>query len=292
MASSRAESLTEPVVPGPRARDGGDPIGIVLWLGRSLVRHWDLLWQMVATDLRGRYVGSSLGLFWSVIHPLIMIVIYTLVFSRVIGARLPGNTDAYGYGLFLCSALLPWSGFLEVVQRSTTIFVDNANLVRKVAFPKVILYGYVAVSAAVNVALAIGVFLAVMLVIGHPLQPTLVIWLPFVALQLLFALGVGMVLSVLHVFLRDTAQLVAVALNVLFWLTPVIYVETILPEWLRRLEPFNPLYLFAKTHHELVMDGVLPGPLRTVGLLLLTFVTLAIGTAVYRRFRPDILDEL
>ena len=292
MASSRAEPLTTSVSPSPRARGGGNPIGIVLWLGRSLVRHWDLLWQMVATDLRGRYVGSSLGLFWSVIHPLIMIVIYTLVFSRVIGARLPGNSDAYGYGLYLCSALLPWSGFLEVVTRSTTIFVDNANLVRKVAFPKVVLYGFVTVSAAVNLALAIGVFLAVMLLLGHPLQPTMLLWLPFIALQLLFALGVGMVLSVLHVFLRDTAQLVAVGLNVLFWLTPVIYVETILPEWLRRFEPFNPLYLFSKTHHELVLDGVLPGPIRTGGLLVLTFLTLAIGTAVYRRFRADILDEL
>jgi lipopolysaccharide transport system permease protein len=281
------------VPPSPRARGGGgDPIGIVLWLGRSLVRHWDLLWQMVATDLRGRYVGSSLGVFWSVIHPLIMIVIYTLVFSRVIGARLPGNADAYGYGIYLCAALLPWSGFLEVVQRSTTIFVDNANLVRKVAFPKVVLYGFVLVSAAVNLALALGVFLVVLLLLGHSLQPTLLLWLPFIALQLLFALGVGMVLSVLHVFLRDTAQLVAVGLNVLFWLTPVIYVETILPEWIRRFELFNPLYLFSKTHHELVLDGTLPGPLRTFGLLALTFLMLAIGTAVYRRFRADILDEL
>jgi len=293
MSSSRVEPLTSPVPPAPRARGGGgDPIGIVLWLGRSLVRHWDLLWQMAATDLRGRYVGSSLGLFWSVIHPLIMIVIYTLVFSRVIGARLPGTSNAYGYGVYLCSALLPWTGFLEVVTRSTTIFVDNANLVRKVAFPKVVLYGFVTVSAAINLGLALAVLLVVMMLIGHPLQPTLLLWLPFIALQLLFALGIGMVLSVLHVFLRDTAQLVAVGLNVLFWLTPVIYVEEILPAWLRRLEPFNPLYLFSKTHHQLVMDGVVPSATRTAGLVVLTFLVLAIGTAVYRRFRADILDEL
>ena len=112
-----------------------------------------------------------------------------------------------------------------------------------------------------------------------------------IGLQLLFGLGIGMVLSVLHVFLRDTAQIVSVGLNVLFWLTPVIYVEEILPAWLRSLEPFNPIYLFSKTHQQLLLHGTLPSATRTLGLVVLTGVTLAIGTAVYRRFRADILDE-
>lgn len=290
MASSRVEPLSSPVPPATRA--GGAPVAIMLWLGRSLVRHWDLLWQMAATDLRGRYVGSSLGLFWSVIHPLVMIVIYTLVFSQIMGARLPGATDSYAYGIYLCSALFPWMAFLEVVTRSTTIFVDNANLVRKVAFPKVVLYGFVTVSAAVNLGLALAVFLVVVVLTGHRLGPALLLWFPFIALQLVFGLGLGMVLSVLHVFLRDTSQLVAVGLNVLFWLTPIIYVEEILPEWIRRFEPFNPLYLFSKTHQQLLLHGVPPSALRTFALLVLTMLTLAVGTMVYRRFRADILDEL
>ena len=128
---------------------------LITWFVRSLMRHWDLLSQMVATDLRGRYVGSALGLFWSVIHPLVMIVIYTIVFARVMGTRLQGSGDPYAYGVYLCSGLFPWIAFQEIVTRSTTLFPDNANLVRKVAFPKIILYGFVALSTAVNLGLSL-----------------------------------------------------------------------------------------------------------------------------------------
>src|SRR5579885_427532 len=201
-----------PATMNPEAQPGRtrrvSPPSLLVWVARSLSRHWDLLWQMVATDLRGRYVGSSLGLLWSVIHPLVMIVIYTVVFSQVMGARLAGSTDPYAYGIYLCSALFPWTAFQEVVTRATTIFPDNAGLVRKVAFP---------------------IFLVAVLLTGHRLHPTVLVWAPLIALQLAFGLGLGMIFSVVHVFLRDTAQLVAVGLQVAFWATPIVYVDDVLP---------------------------------------------------------------
>ena len=247
---------------------------------------------MTLTDLRGRYVGSSLGLFWSVIHPLVMILIYTVVFSQVMGARLAASPDPYGYGLYLCSALLPWIGFQEVVLRCTTLFPDNANLVRKVAFPKSILYGFVTLSSAINLALALGVFLLALALTGHSLHAALLLWLPFIALQLAFGLGLGVLASVLHVFVRDTAQLVGVAFQVLFWATPIVYVENVLPLWLQRLERFNPLYVFSTTHRAIVLDGTPPSLRRALFLVGLTAATLTLGVALYRRFRAEILDEL
>jgi lipopolysaccharide transport system permease protein len=266
--------------------------GLLAWFVTSLARHWDLLWQMVVTDLRGRYVGSSLGLFWSVIHPLVLIVIYTVVFSKIMGARLAGSQDPYAYGLYLCAGLLPWIGFQEVVLRCTTMFPDNANLVRKVAFPKSILYGYVFLSSAINVLLAVLVFLSAYALTGHRLHPALIVWLPFIVLQLAFALGLGVVTSVLHVFVRDTSQLVGVVFQVVFWATPIVYVADALPEWLRRLERFNPLYVFSAAHRAIVLDGSLPGPWTMLALVVMTAATLAIGMLTYRRFRGEILDEL
>ena len=269
-----------------------NPFGILVWLGRSLLRHWDLVWQMAATDLRGRYVGSSLGLFWSVLHPLVMITIYTVVFSQVMGARLPGTSDAYAYGIYLCSALLPWGAFGEVISRSTTIFVDNSNLVRKVSFPKVVLYGFVMVSASLNLALALSVFVVALLLSGHGLPPTMLLWIPLIGLQMLLALGIGMMLSVVHVFVRDTAQLVAVSLQLLFWVTPIVYVEEILPERVQRLEWMNPLYGLSTAHHDLVLRGTLPDPTRVILPCVLAVAALIGGTILYRRFRADILDEI
>lgn len=265
---------------------------MIRWFLHSLTRHWDLLWQMVLTDLRGRYVGSSLGLFWTVIHPLVMILIFTIVFSRIMGARLPGMTDTYAYGIYLCSALLPWIAFQEVVNRATTIFPDNANLVRKVAFPKAILYGFVTLSSAINVTLALGVFVLVILLSGHTFNATFLLWFPSVALQLTFGLGLGILTSVLHVFVRDTAQLMTVFFQIWFWITPIVYVETILPSWLQRLLPLNPLYLFCASHRDVVLHGQAPAFGRTLFLIALTVMTLAAGIAAYRRFRSDILDEL
>jgi lipopolysaccharide transport system permease protein len=266
--------------------------GLLGWFAASLSRHWDLLWQLTLTDLRGRYVGSSLGLFWSVIHPLVMIGIYTIVFSRVMGARLAGSTDPYAYGLYLCAALLPWMGFQEVVTRCTTLFPDNANLVRKVAFPKSILYGYVALSAAINTGLAITVFLVGYVATGHAVHPTLLGWLGVVLLQLAFGLGIGIVTSVAHVFLRDTAQLVTVLFQLAFWATPIVYVADVLPGRLHALERFNPLHLFSSAHRTLVLDGRWPAAVPTTALVALTGLMLAAGLVVYRRFRADILDEL
>ena len=275
-----------------RSTDRRPRFGIIGWFAGSLAHNWDLLWQMTVTDLRGRYVGSSLGLFWSVIHPLVMIVIYTVVFSKIMGARLAGSQDPYGYGLYLCAGLLPWIGFQEVVLRCTTMFPDNANLVRKVAFPKSILYGYVTLSSGINLLLAVLVFLTAYALTGHPIHLSLVVWLPFIVLQLAFGLGLGVLTSVLHVFVRDTSQLVGVIFQVLFWATPIVYVEDGLPDWLRRLEHFNPLYIFSTTHRAIVLRGALPDPWTTLALVAITMVMLTVGVLTYRRFRAEILDEL
>jgi lipopolysaccharide transport system permease protein len=266
--------------------------GVIGWAFRSVASHRDLLWQMVSTDLRGRFVGSSLGLFWTVIHPLVVITIYIVVFSQLMGAKLVGSTDRYAYGIYLCAGLLPWLAFQEVVVRLTTIFPDNANLVRKVAFPKVLLFGYVTLSSAINLAIGLAVFLVALAVTGHGPPAVLLVWIPFVALQLAFGLGLGMITAVLHVFVRDTAQFVSVLFQLAFWATPIVYVESILPPWLQSIQTWNPLAAFSRTHHDLVLNGTMPSALRVAALVTLTGVTLATGTALYRHFRADILDEL
>jgi lipopolysaccharide transport system permease protein len=280
------------VAPSFRPVSSRPRFGMLGWFVGSLSRHWDLLWQMALTDLRGRYIGSSLGLFWSVIHPLVMILIYTLVFSKVMGAKLAGSTDPYGYGLYLCTALLPWIAFQEVVIRCTTLFPDNANLVRKIAFPKSILYGFVTLSTAINLLLALGVFVLALIVTRHPLHPTMLLWLPLIALQLVFGLGLGVLTSILHVFIRDTAQMVGVLFQVLFWMTPIVYVESALPASLQQFQRFNPLRAFSASHRMIVLDGAAPSWDRLLFLVGLTAATLALAVVTYRRFRGEILDEL
>lgn len=282
MASTLAERIER--APGP--------LRLVHWFASSLTRHRDLLFQMVGTDLRGRYVGSTLGLFWTVIHPLVMIGIYVIVFSKVMGTRLAGSADPYAYSLSLVAALLPWSAFQEVMSRTTTVFPDNAALVRKVAFPKSILFGFITLSSAVNLSLAVALFLVFVLLTGHVLPLTALWWPVVMGVHLGFGLGLGILASVVHVFIRDTAQLLTVVLQVWFWLTPIIYVPTILPEWMQAVQPFNPQYQFAVAHRQVVIGGVSPTLGQWAILLGPTVVVLLAGLAAYQRFRADIFDEL
>ena len=177
-------------------------------------------------------------------------------------------------------------------MRCTTMVPDNANLVRKVAFPKSILYGYVTLSSGINLLLAVAVFMSAYAVTGHPLHLALLVWLPFIVLQLAFALGLGVLTSVLHVFVRDTSQMVGVMFQVIFWATPIVYVEDGLPAWMRGLERYNPFYVFSTTHRAIVLQGAMPSPKSVLALLAITLTTLAIGLLAYRRFRAEILDEL
>jgi lipopolysaccharide transport system permease protein len=254
----------------------------------------DLLWQMIGADLRGRYAGSVLGLFWNVIHPLILISIYILVFSRLIGARLGSDLgDAYAFGIYLCAALLPWNAFAEVLSRSTSIYAEHGNLVRKIAFPKILLHLYVLGTAAVHAGLITVIFLCFLIAVGH-LPPPLALgmWLGIFLLQLALAAGLGLVTSIVNVYFRDMTPLVGVGLQLGFWLTPIVYVADVLPPAARGLLAWNPLSHFSRVQQDLILRGALPGPAALALLVALAAVPLLIGIAFFARARHRIADEL
>ncbi len=260
----------------------------------KIVGHRDLLWQMIGADLRGRYAGSLLGVFWNVVHPLVLISIYILVFGRLIGARLGGDLgDVHAYGIYLCAALLPWNAFAEVLSRSTTVFTEHGNLVRKIAFPKILLHLYIVGTAMVHTALIAGILVAFMAAIGQlPAPAALAAWLATVILQLALASGLGLFASIVHVYFRDVASLVGVALQVGFWLTPIVYVAGVLPPGARGLLVANPLAHFARVQQGLLLRGELPGPADAALLLALAGVPLLLGMAFFARTRHGIADEL
>jgi lipopolysaccharide transport system permease protein len=260
----------------------------------KLYRYRDLLWQMIGTDLRGRYAGSALGVFWNVIHPLVMIGIYLLIFSQLIGARLAERAEVpFAFGIYLCAGLLPWNSFAEIVRRSTGVFLENGNLVKKIAFPNVLLHLYVAGTAAVHTVIVIVLFGIVLIFLGHlPPIEALALWLVLVALQLVLATGLGLITSTLNVFFRDVGQITAIALQIWFWLTPIVYTMDILPAPARAVLRFNVMTHFARSQQELILEGGLPAPGVMAGLAALAVAALLVGVVFYAALRHRIPDEL
>ncbi len=262
---------------------------------RNVVNHRDLLWQMVGNDLKGRYVGSFLGLFWNIIHPLIQILIYTVVFSQIMGARLgeSSSSSPYAFSIYLCAGLLPWGVFAEIINRSTGVFWENANLVKKVAFPKTLLYAYVIAASVTNLFIIVAVFLVFLwLVNALPPFVLLLAWGAFLLLQVLFAAGIGLFTSVLNVFFRDVAQLTAIFLQIWFWLTPIVYVPNVLPAWAREILPLNIMSRFTSIHQALILRGELPPMVESLFLAQITLGTLVVGMLCFRALRRRIPDEL
>ena len=190
-----------------------------LWQYRELLRN------LVVSDLKSRYKNSVFGFFWSLLNPLGMMLVFTLIF----GVLTP-NVQIEKYPLFLLCGLLPWNYFSASVAGSLYSVVGNGNLVKKVYFPRAVLPIAMVISQLVNFLLAFVVLFAALLIFQANFSPWL--WtLPLVLLiQTVFTMGIALVLSTLNVFYRDTAMIMDVVMLAWFFLTPVFYSATILPK--------------------------------------------------------------
>jgi len=254
----------------------------------ELWRQRGLLGALVARDLRSRYAGSTIGFVWAVASPLMQIVILTLVFSHVLEVRLTSLGDV-PFPVVLAWGLFPWIAFQEGVVRATTSLVDGSVLIRRMAFRPGVLMAQPVLAAAVQQLVALGVLLVAMLVLGVPVAATVPWCLLPLVLQIALAIGVGWILGVLHVYFRDTAQVVVVVLQAWFYLTPIVYTLKVAPAPLQTLLAINPLCGIVESFRAFALGTPIPW-----GALSWSFVAaplaLAAGSAVLARARREVAD--
>lgn len=247
---------------------------------------------MVAREFRSRYVNSLLGGAWAVLNPLVMVAIYTIIFAGVMRARLPGLDDPLGYSLYLCAGLLPWMYFAELVTRSQTVFLEHATLLKNVSFPRISLPAILLLTSTVNFVIIFGIFLGFLFVVGRfPGWPILAI-VPLLALQQAFALGLGILLGTINVFFRDVAQGVAVALQLWFWFTPIVYTIATLPQWARYVFELNPLYRLVSAYQGIIVRGQTPDWAGLTGHVVATAVLLTVAFVTFSRLSGEMVDEI
>ncbi|MBI4635698.1 MAG: ABC transporter permease [Candidatus Rokubacteria bacterium] len=264
------------------------PIGRVraLWAYRGFVL------GMVARDFRSRYLGSVLGTSWAILNPLSQILIYTVVFSQVMRIRLPGLQDTLAYSLYLCAGLLTWSYFIEVVTRSQSVFLEQANLLKKVNFPRVTLPIYVFLSASVNFAIVWGLFLAFLLAVGRWPGWTLLALLPLLVVQQALAVGLGVFLGVFNVFFRDVAQAVGVGLQFWFWLTPIVYPLGAVPEGVQAVIAWNPAFPLVTAYQRIIVEHRWPVWSDLWPAVAAAAVLAVLSDLVFRRLSGAMVDEI
>jgi homopolymeric O-antigen transport system permease protein len=264
----------------------------VLPMLRELIQYRELVLNLTIRDLTLRYKRSALGVAWSLLNPLFMMAIYTLVFSlflRVV--RLPN------YWALVLGGILVWTFLSSAVTSATSSFIAGGGLITKVHFPIESLSMANVLAHFVNFTVSIALLLVALVIAHIPLGPSLVLLPVLMLATLALALGIGLLLASITVYFRDLEHLVTLALAALFYLTPIIYVldPHALPAaagrfiWILRL---NPLTWFLESYHAVLYYGRWPDP-SFLGLSLTSAVlAVAAGYVVFARLRPRLAEEL
>ena len=257
---------------------------------RNLARHRALVWALVQRALRARYRGSFLGFVWSFLNPLLLLLVYTLVFRYVFAPRHGSGPEPYA--LFLFTGLLPWIWLSSSLMEASQSIADGGALLKKIAFPAEVLPLVAVLANAVHFLLAAPVLLVFLAVWGPGLSPqALLAPLPMLV-EFLYATGLGLGLAALGVRYRDVRDLLANFLTLWFFASPVFYAIESLPENIRRYVVLNPLGPILDAYHNTLFYGRAPAwiPLGVSALVGLA-LTLA-GYALFERFRESFAEEV
>jgi lipopolysaccharide transport system permease protein len=223
---------------------------------RNLVERRSLLFQLVRRDFEQRFVGSAVGWIWGLIHPLVLLLSWTFVFQVCLHMPAPKGFDSYA--LFIFAGMLPWLLFQETLQRSASSLLDQANLITKTVFPSEIVPVSVFLSTLVGHLLALILMVAAVGVWQNRISVFLIVLPAYMFVTGLLAVGLGWIAASLHVFLRDTAQVVSVVLTSWLYLTPIFIPEERYPAWAHWVLIGNPLYYLVRAYRTVLLTSGAP----------------------------------
>ncbi len=248
---------------------------------RDAYRNRELIWALALKDLKLRYKRSLLGFLWALLNPLLLMVVLAVVFSTVMPINIPH------YAIFLLSVLLPWTFFAQSLSYAAESIVGNGDLIKKVAVTKAVFPLAAVVSNMINLLLSMIPLVLIVLVMRHPFYWTWV-FLPVPLLALtIFTLGATFFFATANVYYRDVAHIIQVLLNVLFYLTPIIYAIDAIPHKYQWLFKLNPLIYALNGFRLNVYYGLLPAPRSIIASFVCGFLSLIIGFAIFRRHQDQ-----
>ena len=225
---------------------------------RNLIERRTLITQLVKRDFQQRYIGSAAGWLWGLIHPLVLLGSYVFVFDFCLHQEPGPGAVTTNYPMLLFAGMLPWLLFSETVQRSSGCLIEQANLITKTVFPAEIVPVSIFLSSLINHLLALVLVIAGAAIFLRHMSPILLL-LPIAMLLVgLFAVGIGWIAAAFHVYLRDTAQVLAVILTLWFWATPIFVTEDKFPRWAVLVVRVNPLAYLVRAYREILLGQAVP----------------------------------
>jgi len=257
----------------------------------QILKYRGLVFNFIKRDISSKYVGSLLGLYWSVINPLITLMIYIIVFGVFLKVRLPGDTNIWDFALYFAAGFIPWLAFQDSVMRASRSIIDNKNYIKKVPFPSEIFPVYTTCSEFFNLLIGLGIFFILFLVLKG--VPTIfILLLPFaILLQMIFTLSLSFFLSSGAVYFRDIPQILGALFMIWFWATPIAYTVNLIPQEFRWIAMINPAYYMLEIYRDVLFYGKIPN-LQIIGPFLIFSVVLFLISILFFRKTKSGFGEL
>jgi lipopolysaccharide transport system permease protein len=263
---------------------------ILMTKGAWQYRHF--IASSIRSDISGRYTRSRLGGAWMILHPLAQALVLAIVLSQLLGARLSGINSDYAYAIYLLCGTLAWNVFSETTASTISMFKSRANLLKKINFPRVCIPLIVVGTALVNHLILMVITLLIVWALGISPGQTLFLLPLLVIINLGLAMGIGMILAVFDVFMRDVGHFWQVVVQFWFWLTPIVYVTDILPPTVQGLMQYNPMFWIVNAYQQVIAYGQLPQLQPLLWVCVLVSLLLMMGFFLFVRASSDIVDAL
>jgi len=252
--------------------------------------NFSLILELAKRDFIERYSGSALGFVWSFIYPLINILIYMVIFGSLMGARLPGMSSIWGYGVYLVAGLIPWTAFANTVTRSSTVFLDKKNIIAKIHVDLPTLPLFIVISETITFVVTLVIFLAILLITGVSLSWYLALIPVLYLIQQVLAYALGFFFAMFVVFLRDLKEVVAIAFQIWFWFTPIVYVFDILPSMVQNILYWNPMLSVVSAYHDIFVYQRMPSFGFLTIVLAASIALIVVDYLIFKNLEKDIRD--
>ncbi len=253
---------------------------------KNLYQYRELLKTSVKKEIRGKYKNSFLGVIWSFLNPLLQIAVYAIVFPLILR-----NTQE-NYVIFLCAGLIPWTFFSTAISRSAFTMIENGNIIKKVYFPREILPISLVTSEAVNFLIATVIILLFVLFSGLGITQYILFYPLILLAQYLIIIAIAFIVSSITVYFRDLQHFIGVALQLLFYATPIVYASNSIPSNFAWILKINPMTYIIDGYRAIFYNQSMPD-LAAVGILIVIGIMgCAIGYAIFNKLQKGFAEEL
>jgi len=251
-----------------------------------------LAFSFAARDFTQRYIGTGLGQFWFVLSPMLMIFIYTVIFSDFMKMKLAIVDNSYSYSIYLVPGLLAWVTFSTIIIRLSNSFEEKANLIKKINVPMYVFQLSTLLTELFIFFISIFLSLIFLFLVSQPITLTFLWLLPIMLLQTIFAFSLGVIFSLFIPFFKDLKVALPIIIQLWFWMTPIIYMKEMIANKYPFILLYNPVYYFINIYQDIYLFSKAPSMEALAIIISLTFFTLLLAAYLYKKMVNTIKDMI